>query len=380
MKFAFISNQTYYPWGGSEELWSQAALRLKEEGHEVAASVIWWPQLSPRILELEKRGINLFFLKQPHHRSLPIRLWHKLKRQSHFEEAGFGWLQKQNPDLTVISQCGNSDGLEWMNFCNMAKLPFVTKVSNNYEGLWLPDSCLSKMAQSYRAAKKVFCVSTHNLKLLEFQIGENLDNGAICWSRYAVPPDHPTIWPQVDPCWKLACVARLEPGAKGQDLLFKVLSQPRWQSRPVELNLYGAGPWEHGLRKMARMCELKNVHFRGHVSNPEKIWKDNHLLVLPSRYEGLPLVLLEAMWCGRPALVTDVGGSAEICIDDETGFVVEAPTGKILGEILERAWEKRLSWQSMGEAARSRAEKIMPKDPVGEFCRQLIECVNHRRS
>lgn len=37
------------PWGGSEELWSQAALRLQEQEHEVLAVVTWWPELSPKV-------------------------------------------------------------------------------------------------------------------------------------------------------------------------------------------------------------------------------------------------------------------------------------------------------------------------------------------
>ena len=97
---------------------------------------------------------------------------------------------------------------------------------------------------------------------------------------------------------------RASPGmdlaAKGQDLLLQTLALPEWWDRPVELNLYGAGGHEPALRRLARMLQVKNVHFRGHVNNVRAIWEQNHLLVLPSRYEGLPLALVEAMWCGRP--------------------------------------------------------------------------------
>ena len=42
----------------------------------------------------------------------------------------------------------------------------------------------------------------------------------------------------------------------------------------------------------------------------------NHLLVLPSRAEGTPIALVEAMICARPAVVTDVGGNVEWLEDD----------------------------------------------------------------
>ena len=97
------------------------------------------------------------------------------------------------------------------------------------------------------------------------------------------------------------------------------------------------------------------------------------MLLLPSRFEGLPLALVEAMWCARPAVVTDIGGNAELCMDNETGFVAAAPALGLLEETLERAWNRRNDWQNMGKLARARAERLIPKDPVGEFCKQLVE-------
>jgi glycosyltransferase involved in cell wall biosynthesis len=122
------------------------------------------------------------------------------------------------------------------------------------------------------------------------------------------------------------------------------------------------------------MLGLKNVRFCGHVSDVEAIWKENHMLVLPSRYEGLPLVLVEAMWCGRPAVVTDVAGNSEVCFDNETGFVAPAPTVPLLADALERAWSRRSDWQSMGQAARAWAESQIPRDPIALFAERLKSC------
>src|SRR5208337_4125733 len=102
------------------------------------------------------------------------------------------------------------------------------------------------------------------------------------------------------------------------------------------------------------------------------------MLVLPSRYEGLPLALVEAMWCGRPAVVTEVGGNAELCVDDETGFVAPAATVSSFTDTLQRAWERRKEWPGLGQAARARVENQIPKDPVGVFCEQLKSCATAR--
>jgi len=119
---------------------------------------------------------------------------------------------------------------------------------------------------------------------------------------------------------------------------------------------------------------LNSVRFRGHVNDIRAIWEQNHLLVLPSRYEGLPLALVEAMWCGRPAVVTDVGGNAEVCVDDETGFVAPAATVSSFSHTLQWAWERRKEWLHLGRAARARVENQMPKDPVALFCERLKAC------
>ena len=371
MRFTFISTMSGAPWGGSEELWSQTALRLHQEGHEVSASVAWWPQLSPKVAALADRGIEVF-VRQSESSRLSARLWRRVKRQfQQLEKPEFKWLRGQQPGLVVISHGGNGGDYGWMNFCREAGLAYVSIVHCNTEGWWPKDEEGAEMDKSFRAAKKVFCVSRHNLELLERQIGESLPNAEVAWNPYNVLPEQPPVWPPENGVWKLACVARLEPAAKGQDLLLTILSQPKWRERPVEMNFYGTGPCEQSLKKLANHLQAKNVHFRGHVADVRNIWAENHLLVLPSRYEGLPLALVEAMYCGRPAVVTDIGGNAEMCVDGETGFVAAAPAVVLLEQTLERAWSQRDNWQSMGKLARARVEQLVPKDPVEDFCKKL---------
>jgi glycosyltransferase involved in cell wall biosynthesis len=84
--------------------------------------------------------------------------------------------------------------------------------------------------------------------------------------------------------------------------------------------------------------------FRHHVVNVLEIWQHNHLVVLPSRYEGLPVALVEAICCGRPALVTDVRQTPS-----GSGFVADAPTAKSLGAALERAGLAQADLQKIGD-------------------------------
>lgn len=368
MHFIFVSAMPVDRWGGSEELWSRAALSLCADSHHITASMEYGKRLSPEVAKLKQEGIEIAVC-EPRTRGMWVKGWRKLMR---LHNPNHRWLQRQNPDLVVISQGGTRDGLEWMTLCHERGLPFVVIVQCNAEVWWPTDEIGKEMAATYAAAKKVFCVSHHNLKLLEHQIGEVLPNATVVWNPNKLSAEPPPMWPRDDGVLKFACVARLDPGAKGQDMLFHVLAQARWRSRPIELNLYGAGPCERSVRRLAERLRLTNVHFRGRVDCVLGIWEQNHLLVLPSRYEGLPLALVEAMWCARPAVVTDIGGNAELCVDGESGFVVPAPSVKLLDETMERAWSRRHEWQAMGKAARVRVGHLISKDPIGEFRQRLI--------
>jgi glycosyltransferase involved in cell wall biosynthesis len=366
MKFAFISTMDGWQWGGSEELWSQTATQLKLEGHDVQASVAHWPIRSEKIDTLVQQGIEI-----ETRGGQPRNIWRKLN--PNFRH-GFDRLKAFSPDLVIISQGYNAGGFDWARNCIAAGIPYVLIIQCNYENWWFPDEALNDAVASYTGARKVFCVSHGNLNLLRFQVGDPLPNAEVVWNPYSVSPECVPTWPDADGPLQLACVARLEPTAKGQDLLLRVFSHEKWRERPVRLNFYGTGFYDQSLRRMAEMLQVKNVSFHGHVKDIEAIWARNHVLVLPSRYEGLPLALVEAMWCARPSVVTDVGGNAELCVEGETGFIASAPTESSIDCALELAWARRDEWQSIGKAARARADALVPKNPIGLFSEKLKSC------
>ncbi len=370
MRFVFISTMTGYAWGGSEELWSQTAVCLRDAAHTVSALVEDNGPRPPKLDAVVRKGIDLRVRHRPR-RPLVSALRTRLTGQPRRDPDEI-WLREKQPDFVVISQGSIADGLPWRQFCLTAKIPYAIVVHSNDDSLWFADAEAGAHAQTYLAAKRVFFVSQHNWRLLERQIGVGLPNALIIWSPHNVSRDAAPPWPAGRETARLACVGRLEPAAKGQDILLQVLARPEWRGRPVELNLYGSGPQEQILRALSARLVLPNVHFRGQVENVENIWKENELLVLASRREGLPLTLIEAMSCARPAVVTDVGGSVELCTDGETGFIAAAPVVPCFAEALERAWARRGDWAQMGRAGREHILQVVPRDPVAEFFKILL--------
>jgi glycosyltransferase involved in cell wall biosynthesis len=122
---------------------------------------------------------------------------------------------------------------------------------------------------------------------------------------------------------------------------------------------------------MTKQLGLGNVEFAGQLENIEEVWSKHHALVLPSRFEGMPLVLVEAMLCGRPGIVTDVGGNCELVRDGINGFVAKAPTVDLLDETMNRVWESRHRLQEIGEVAAKHVRQFVTRDPGDDFAREL---------
>jgi glycosyltransferase involved in cell wall biosynthesis len=369
LHIAFVSTMDQAPWGGSEELWAQSALRLAQRGVRVSANVVRWSQPAEPIVELERVGVRI---------STRARLpgVFSLAWRRYFGPPEHRWLDSLHADLVVISQGNNMEGLGWMQTCAKRGLRYATIVQNAGPSIWPSDEVAEAAAIAYTRASRNYFVSKANLRLTETQVATELPNARVVRNPFLVPFDSCVPWPDhPDERTKLACVARLEPASKGQDILFEVLDQPQWRMRPLEITLFGGGANHRRLVALSQMLNLSRVNFGGFVSDVRSIWATHHALVLPSRHEGLPLSLVEAMLCGRPAIVTDVAGNAELVEDNVTGFVAAAPTASLFDEALERAWARRSEWPAIGAAAARSVRQIMPADPAATFAEDLLTLV-----
>lgn len=94
-------------------------------------------------------------------------------------------------------------------------------------------------------------------------------------------------------------------------------------NKHVHLHLIGDGPLKFKIEKEVKIMGLSPyVTFYGFVNNPLSYIKQGDVLVLPSVIEGLPGVLLEAMYCKTPTIAYNVGGISEI-VGSTTGYLIE---------------------------------------------------------
>jgi len=291
--------------------------------------------------------------------------------EGHVKKLGLG------AGLIVISQGANIEGLEWMEACRLNGYRYAVIAQGAAEQWWPCDNVAQRLAECYENACAAYFVSEANLALSRRQFVTPLGRGRVIRNPFNVRYDARPPWPigNSDELL-LACVGRLEIKQKGQDLLLEVLSRPRWRERKVRLSLVGSGENERGLRRLVDVLKLTDISFTGFVDNIEQLWSKHHALVLPSRYEGMPLVLVEAMLCGRPAIVTDVAGNHELVRDGVNGFLAKAPTVELLDEAMNRAWENRHRLKEMGEQAATDVRKFVSPDPTEDFVRELCALID----
>src|SRR5690606_35837435 len=126
------------------------------------------------------------------------------------------------------------------------------------------------------------------------------------------------------------------------------------------------------LKSLASYLGVDKVTFASFADDLETLWKDQHALMVPSRCEGLPLTIVEAMKIGRPVITTNAGGSAEFIEDNTTGFVSHC-SQESFEEAMERAWVRRYEWKEIGEEARKAIDHILPAYPEQDFIDMLTE-------
>jgi glycosyltransferase involved in cell wall biosynthesis len=375
MRFVFVSGNR--AWSGSEELWSATAAVLASNGHRVTAYKSGVDESQQRIQRL--RALSCPVRDLARFPMMPRRLFTVLRRLS--QAAGYahevvrlliGLALSRRPDLVVVSQGGNFDGAIFADVCRRLRMPFVILSQKASEIYWPSEGRRRHAAAVYRAARACFFVSRHNIRLTEEQLAVDLSRAIVVRNPFLVPWEPGAGWPDERGGMRLACVGRLHPTEKGQDMLLRVLAREHWRARSIFVTFFGDGLQRPSLEQMARNLGLTNVTFAGFARDVPAIWRDHHGLILPSRCEGMPLALVEAMLSARVPIVTAVGGNTEIVDDGATGYVAAAPTDDALDEAMERAWIERHRWREIGEAAAARIRTLVPREPERCFAESLV--------
>lgn len=200
------------------------------------------------------------------------------------------------------------------------------------------------------------------------------------------PADHVVIHngiPDVPPALRaspatgppeLVMIARFEPQKDHESLLRALAALPH---RSWTATLIGDGPTRHEHQELAHRLGLADhVTFTGEVDDVCQRLKRAHVVALTSRWEALPLTILEAMRAGLPVVASAVGGVAEAIVHGTTGMVVPREDPPALTRALDRLLSDASGRARLGAAARQRYEERFTLDRMVAATNELYARVS----
>lgn len=150
---------------------------------------------------------------------------------------------------------------------------------------------------------------------------------------------------------------------KGVEYLIKAFSSIKKEYPNLKLIIVGTGDFENYLRNLAHGIE--DVVFTGYVDSlaDKKLLYENCLAVaVPSLYEGLPMVVLEAMACRKAVIASDVGGIPMLVKHGKNGFLVKPGDSKGFEKFIRILLEDANLRKNMGSFGRRLVEKEFTVD------------------
>ncbi|MGD8208999.1 MAG: glycosyltransferase family 4 protein [Desulfobacterales bacterium] len=210
------------------------------------------------------------------------------------------------PDIPLVTTCHGSDLRQFQNCAHLQERVLI--------GCRKIDRVMALSAAQKKEIVRLYHLSPKEIII----VGAGYNDGLF----------YSDIKPNPDPV-QLVYAGKLS-NAKGVPWLLRALKSirsPLWQ-----LNLLGSGSGEEKERCLGLARELgERVRVYGALSQKglAKIMRHSHILVLPSFYEGLPLVILEALASGCRIVATDLPGTKELLGDDDTDFITLVRTPRL---------------------------------------------------
>jgi glycosyltransferase involved in cell wall biosynthesis len=143
-------------------------------------------------------------------------------------------------------------------------------------------------------------------------------------------------------------------------------------------SIAGDGPQMHSLQSLAKeLGIIDRIHFLGWQSREQlqNCYQQANIFLFPSRHEGMPNALLEAMASGLPVVASCIAGSEELVQDGTTGYLVRSEDVDLLQAALKKLLTDAALRKQMGDASRLYVEENYSWESTAQQYADLLEKV-----
>jgi L-malate glycosyltransferase len=168
---------------------------------------------------------------------------------------------------------------------------------------------------------------------------------------------------------------------KGVDDLIRAIPLIKKEINDIKLIIAGTGPDLNKLKDLTKNLSVEeNVTFLGFISEDDKFsyMKSTDIFVLATYWESFPIVLVEALACGKPIITTDVAGNPFAVFDGKNGFLVKPGDWKSISEKVIYLFKNKEIMKRMGEESKIKAN-LYDWDIIAKQTRDIYEKINTTR-
>ena len=318
--------------------------------------------------ELQARGHEFVIVTSHHYMTLPDNeMWHgiPLYRFDFSTALANGdlatWVHQQKrlakivegfqPDLHHVFGIGPSM-VACLQILKQARAPLISSLANVEQR---PDTGLAPdavIAKTLLASTWITTVSRAILEQTIHYLPETASHISVLYNGHPTPALEPS--PLASPP-RLLLIGRLI-RQKGGELAIAAFEKIYQRYPDARLIIAGDGPDREPWQQLASGMG-ERVEFIG-WTDPEEVYALMNrmtMVLIPSRWEGLPLVAIETAYMARPTVATRIPGMAEIVVDGETGLLVEPGDAEGMANAIAFLLDHPAQATAMGLAARKRA-------------------------
>lgn len=342
----------YFCFGGAETMCETLTYELKKMGHEVCV-VCLLPERTPISRRMEEAGVRMIYLDKK--LGLDLSMIPKLTKQ----------MAAEKPDvvhthLNVIKYAALAAKLAGVPRCihtvhNVAEEEAegrIQKLSNRFyfrSGWSVPVALSPKVRQSivdvYGMEQETVPVIYNGIDLSRCQ----------CKETYTGKP------------LRLIHIGRFNE-QKNHEGLLKAFGKIQAQLPDSTLALIGDGELREAVQNQVRELGLQeSVHFLGSRSDVYPYLKEADIFLLPSKYEGMPMTIIEAMGTGLPVVAAAVGGVPDMLEQEKSGLLTPCDPDAVAEAVLRLASDAQLR-ERLGRNARQESRKFSAEYMAARYC------------